>query len=208
MIKSLAGTKLFKQAHASMVFTRRVQQLALALADQIPAGAGQVLDVGCGDGTVALSVSDLRPELTFTGIDVFERHNAKIPVIVFDGQHMPFKDKSYDTVLFVDVLHHTTNMAQLLREARRVARHAVVVKDHISNNWLDEKTLRFMDWVGNAGHGVSLPYNYLSYSEWTQLFSECDLEVTFSNKDLALYAPPFGMIFDRELHFVKTLSVV
>jgi 2-polyprenyl-3-methyl-5-hydroxy-6-metoxy-1,4-benzoquinol methylase len=41
---------------------------------------------------------------------------------------LSYTKASFDVVMFVDVLHHTKDPMVLLREARRVARRAIVVK--------------------------------------------------------------------------------
>jgi SAM-dependent methyltransferase len=76
------------------------------------------------------------------------------PVAPFDGRRLPFTDRSWDTVLFCDILHHTERPVELLREAVRVARHSILIKDHSVEGWL-ARPLRFMDVVGNFPHGLS-----------------------------------------------------
>jgi methylase of polypeptide subunit release factors len=49
--------------HGKYVFGWRVQVLARELAQQIPQGS-RVLDVGCGDGTIAHLLMQARPDLT------------------------------------------------------------------------------------------------------------------------------------------------
>ena len=63
----------------------------------------------------------------------------------------------------------------LLKEAARVARHCVAIKDHTVQGVLARPTLRFMDFVGNAPHGVALPYNYFTPTQWEEAFHECRL---------------------------------
>jgi hypothetical protein len=58
----------------------------------------------------------------------------------------------------VDVLHHTDDVTVLLREAARVGRIFVLLKDHLCENLRDNATLRFMDWMGNRPHGGGLIY--------------------------------------------------
>ena len=69
--------------------------------------------------------------MVITGIDVLLRDHTHIPVVEFDGTTIPFPDRSFDTLVFVDVLHHTNDPVLLLREAARVARNTIVIKDCI-----------------------------------------------------------------------------
>jgi hypothetical protein len=102
----------------------------------------------------------------------------------------------------VDVLHHTADPTVLLREAGRVAGTAVVVKDHLAEGLLARPTLRVMDWVGNAHHGVVLEYNYWTSDQWHQAFRTAGLEADVWRTDLRLYPPPASWAFDRGLHVV------
>jgi hypothetical protein len=63
-----------------------------------------------------------------------------------------------------------------------------------------------MDWVGNAHHGVALPYNYWSRSEWSAAFSAGQLEVSEMKTSLGLYPRPASWMFERGLHFVARLG--
>jgi hypothetical protein len=63
-------------------------------------------------------------------------------------------------------------------------------------------TLRAMDWVGNRGHGVRLPYNYLDRPEWLAAASRAGLKVESWTDRLGLYAAPLSWAFERRLHFV------
>lgn len=191
--------------HGAAVFGRRVRVLATHIADAIP-GRGSVLDLGCGDGSVAIALMQLRPDLKVEGVDVFVRPNARIAVTEYDGTTLPFADQSFDYVTIVDVLHHTTDPAAVLAEAARVARHGIVLKDHLLEGLLAGPTLRFMDWVGNRGHNVVLPYNYLSRKDWQGVFYKARLTAVSNRDRLGIYPPPFTWLFDRKLHFVALLT--
>ncbi len=192
--------------HEKLIFGRRVNVLTAALADRLPKNA-RVLDVGCGDGSVDRLISERRPDLSIEGIDVLVRDKTHIRVTPFDGTTIPFPDNSFDAVVFVDVLHHTHDPQVLLAEAKRVARDTVVLKDHNMDGVLAETTLRFMDWIGNARHGVALPYNYWPEWKWRRTFDSMGLSVSAWSSAIGLYPWPISLVFDRSLHFIACLSI-
>ena len=106
------------------------------------------------------------------------------------------------------MLHHTDDPGAVLAECARVARRGVVIKDHLREGWLAGPTLRLMDWVGNRGHDVRLPYNYLSRQEWNAIFARLGLAPLRWEQSLGIYPAPFGLIFDRSLHFVATVAKI
>jgi SAM-dependent methyltransferase len=191
--------------HHAFVFERRTRVLAEMLAAQIPPRAS-ILDIGCGDGTVGSLIKELRPDVAMQGVEFLVRPGCKIECRQFDGSSLPFPDASFDGCLFVDVLHHTEDPAILLREAARVSRSFVLLKDHLDENVFDDATLRLMDWVGNRPHGVVLTYNYQSRKQWSEHFSNCGLaEVSWSTA-VPLYPAPFSLVVGRGLHFVSLLN--
>jgi SAM-dependent methyltransferase len=198
------AVRVVNRLHEELVFARRVRVLATRLATMIDKGA-RVLDVGCGDGAVTRTLLDLRPDLSVEGVDVLVRPETHIPVTAFDGANLPYRAHSFDNVMFVDVLHHTDDPRSLLTEARRVARSGIVVKDHIVTGPGAVATLRLMDWIGNAHHGVSLPYYYWREERWRQCFDELDLRIERWERSLRLYPVPAHWVFDRRLHMLCRL---
>jgi len=190
--------------HRIFVFQRRTRVLAEMLAEKIPQSAS-VLDIGCGDGTIASLIAQLRPDISIQGVEFLVRPECKIACRAFDGTSLPFPDGFFDVCLFVDVLHHTQDPAILLRQAVRVSRSFVLIKDHLDENIVDHMILRFMDWVGNRPHGVVLTYNYQSRKQWAEYFSSCGLAETSWTTQVPLYPPPASLIAGRGLHFVALL---
>src|SRR5690606_2338380 len=201
-----AAKQVLNAAHGVLILGRRVEVLARALAEAIPAGPGRVLDLGCGDGQVAAALMRRRPDLTVIGVDVLVRPVTHIPVTQYDGHTLPFADQSFDHVTIVDVLHHTDDPGAVLAEAARVAKTSVVMKDHLREGWLAGPVLRLMDWVGNRGHDVRLPYNYLDADQWRAAFDRARVIETSRQERLGLYPVPLTWLFERRLHFVSTLQ--
>jgi SAM-dependent methyltransferase len=197
---------LLSKMHGACVHGRRVKVLASHFARVIPQAARTVLDVGCGDGMLASELQKLRPGLMIHGVDVLARPKAAIAVTIFDGTHLPFGNGEFDAVLFADVLHHTNDPRVLLREAARVARQGVAIKDHLNQGVLAFRTLSFMDWMGNAAHGVALPYNYWRPDQWAEALRELGLRTLSWETRLGLYPWPTGLLFERFLHFVAWIQ--
>jgi SAM-dependent methyltransferase len=196
-------------AHERLVYGRRIDVLARHLAELLPRdGGGSVLDVGSGDGLLAKKVESERRDLKMFGVDVLVRPHTHIPVRQFDGVLLPFADNAFEIVMMVDVLHHADDQRALLAEVARVAQRAVVIKDHRADGFLAVPTLRFMDWVGNARHGVALPYAYWGSGQWASELKRVGLRVATERARLGLYAWPASMLFERGLHFIAVLEKI
>jgi SAM-dependent methyltransferase len=197
---------LIERIHGEYVHNRRVRVLRDHLVVLIPQDA-RALDVGCGDGLLDHLILQERPDIELRGIDTLVREQTHIPVDAFDGLVIPHANASFDVVMFVDVLHHTEEPLVLLREAVRVARKAIVIKDHTRNGFLAASTLHFLDWVGNARHGVTLPYNYWPQHRWSEVFDMLGLTINVWKKNLELYPRPANWFFGRSLHFMARLDL-
>ncbi|MEJ8561878.1 class I SAM-dependent methyltransferase [Yoonia sp. GPGPB17] len=193
------------QAHEKLVFNRRVRVLVEQIGALLPPGS-DMLDVGTGDGQIAKMIGARQDGTKVQGIDIMKRETIHIPVTLFDGTTIPMENNAVDVVTFVDVLHHTDDPQILISEAARVARKAVIIKDHLSETKLDHMTLRAMDWVGNAPHGVVLPYNYAPRRNWDGWFDKADLATDEFITDVPLYPAPLSWVFGRKLHFIARLT--
>ena len=167
--------------------------------------AETILNVGAGTGSYEpadRSVIAVEPSREM----IRKRNPAAAAAIQASADRMPFEDKSFDYVTIVDVLHHTDDPTVVLSEAARVARHGVIIKDHLREGFLARETLAFMDWLGNFGDGVPMPYNFLSRSEWQGAFFKSKLQSVETYEKLDIYLPPGRWLFDRSLHFVSYLA--
>ncbi len=53
---------------------------------------GRLIDVGCGDGSIACRIGELRDDVLPEAYDVLIRPTSHIPVTQFDGRNIPLPD--------------------------------------------------------------------------------------------------------------------
>ncbi|MCF6286075.1 MAG: class I SAM-dependent methyltransferase, partial [Candidatus Hydrogenedentes bacterium] len=80
-----------------------------------------VLDVGCGNGSLAAGILLLRPDIHVEGIDIETVPSASIDIHYYDGKRIPFPDHSWDVCMANDVIHHCNDAKEILEEICRVA---------------------------------------------------------------------------------------
>ncbi len=131
-----------------------------------PVQTSQNLEVGCGNGDFLLELARKYPALDFQGIDFSEeqirlaRENAKhADNIRFEpgsALTLDLKDKSFDTVFFMNILHHITSKDQriALGELARVAKTHLIVEIKNAKNFY-YKYIR----TGFGSHNVYFHYN-------------------------------------------------
>jgi SAM-dependent methyltransferase len=138
-----------------------------------------LLDLGCGDGSLAEELKQHCCGLTIHGVETHFPAGVQshIPCCLFDGRRLPFRDNTYDACLLLDVLHHSRSSGCLLEEAARVARHCVIVKDHDYRSRLDFHLMKWGDYLGNRLFGTDLPYNFRRWEEFETMFRETGLSI-------------------------------
>ena len=141
-----------------------------------------LLDVGSADGKIASRLVQENPNMIVECFDVVLQKEPSIPVKKYDGKSLPFKEGSFECVMLVDVLHHTDDPEILLKEAIRVSKKRILIKDHYYRSGLDVILLRILDYLGNKSFGIRLPYKYLRRSQWEGLFEKLGLKIEKEEK--------------------------
>ncbi len=145
--------------------------------DPLVDDARSLLDMGCGDGALAAALMARHPGLFAVGVEVGRPARAWIPIVMYDGHRMPFRDRSFDIVMATDVLHHTDDIPRRLREMARVSRRFVLIKDHAVYGVVSRAWIGLIDFLTNVPFGVPCAYNYPTLDQWSQHFHEAGLQV-------------------------------
>ena len=202
----MALAHFFGGLHDRLIYQRRIRAIAMAIGPLLPRGL--VLDIGCGNGAFAAYLMTLRQDIRIIGVEVLLRPSSAIPVVLYDGGELPLKDKCVDGVIIADTLHHAPHPDRVMRECLRVAREAIVVKDHFYENEFQKSLLRLLDIGGNVAHGVPSIYNYFKREQWDAMLNEVDGQEVYRSEEVAGQYPGFFQpILGRGIQFVSKISV-
>ena len=202
----MAFAHFFGDLHDRLIYQRRIRAISMAIAPLLPQGL--ILDVGCGNGEFGAYMMTLRKDIRIIGLEVMLRPASAIPVVLYDGGELPLMDKCVSGVIIADTLHHTRQPDRVMRECLRVAREAVVVKDHFYENEFQKFLLRLLDLGGNVAHGVPSIDNYFKREQWAAMLNEVEGREVYRSEEIEGQYPGFFQpILGRGIQFVSKVSV-
>jgi len=152
-----------------------------------------ILDLGCGDGTftaVALQGRHVRCGLDISKVNFGAARRMAIynDLEVYDGQHFPFIDQCFSTILSNCVLEHVNGLPQVLSECFRVLRpggrliftvpsenydEMLFFKQYYEQLGLSDKAAEHIEYHRRT----SQHKNILTRSQWKELLKECGLGI-------------------------------
>jgi SAM-dependent methyltransferase len=185
------------------VYEKRIQTLVEVISGHLAAG-DRVLDVGCGSGALggSLIARNGARGITVDGLEKHPRGGEPIHVVAYPGETFPLEENSYDVVIVADVLHHERDPDKLLREAVRVSRRLVIIKDHQVNGPLAYPRIALIDWAANAPYGVPCLYRYNTPAQWSEIAKRFELETVQRCGSMDLYPAGVNLLFGRRLQFL------
>jgi len=141
--------------------------------------SNNIVDIGSGTGDVAYLLNQSGKNVT--PVDVADFHGPRlVKTTIYDGQKLPFPDKSFDSALLLMVLHHTPNPEVVFNEAARVANEVVVIETSYMtqiNRWLTIVS----DTIGNFRLGAFWS-SYKSDSGWKDFFAKKKYKIIKTQK--------------------------
>ncbi len=144
------------------------------------------LDIGCGTGITSLLHHQLlgtAPTLCDVG-DIRDPAACSFPFVRLEGGRLPFPDGAFDSSYLQYVLHHLAaeeHVANLLAEARRVARRVIIVEEIAGARTDIARAKAFDREVNDRLHpGTRMPvYKYYSRLELEQLLKRLGQKLLF-----------------------------
>ena len=133
-----------------------------------------ILDVGSGD----CRVCEILKEKGYNVAPLDVRNLSccdTVEPILYGGKKMPFKDNKFDVALILNVLHHTPNPVEIIKEAKRVSKRVMIIED-IYKNKIHKYLTNFLDSLYNLQF-IEHPHSNKTDKEWQLLFEKLGLEI-------------------------------
>lgn len=125
----------------------------------------QILDAGCGTGTLVFEVANTYPNAKVYGIDLLDNHLetasqyvANFPNVFFSKQdylNLDFKDSCFDRIIFCESLVHARDKNKLLIEALRILKPGgkIIIADvfMLKNNLTEKEKLDLSNFSKETG---------------------------------------------------------
>ncbi len=124
---------------------------------------GEVLDVGCADGSFTNKLAQTLKGVKFTGVDmykdvIFYASNKwkGIKFIAADARKLPFANNKFDNILCIETLEHIPQNHLAIAEFRRVLkRNGKLVVCQDTDSWLFNFIWFFWTkWKGSVWNGA------------------------------------------------------
>jgi ubiquinone/menaquinone biosynthesis C-methylase UbiE len=176
------------------------RNVAFVLSQALPL-PGRILEIGTGKGHFLVALLSQVPRVTTIDIDPGEQHHARLNVahdkpsgatrfIIADAAKLPWPDRSFDSVVSMNALHHMKDLPRMVDETLRVVRPAgkIVLAD------FSEKGFAIMEkmHLSEGRIHVRTPYRFRDLAErfaangWTAVLRSDDCQEIL----IAVKTPP------------------
>jgi SAM-dependent methyltransferase len=166
-------------------------------------GCTTIMDLGCGD-TILTEFIGRTSEKEVLGVDTLDTNLTGIPVLIYDGQSLPFEDKSIDAAIVIYVLHHCQDIDSVLEEIKRVTKKKIIIVEEVYRGAMDRFLLHFHDTIGNRmlSSKMDIPLNFQTIESWKETFTRQKLEIrnSFRIKQYPLMNLTHQILFELQVN--------
>jgi SAM-dependent methyltransferase len=132
----------------------------------------RVLDVGSGTGRIASRLSEsplhvVALEPSGGMVEQLRTKAPRLPVVLGDGELLPFQDRCFDAVVIARLLYLTVNWRRIVRESSRVLRNGGRLLHEWGNGADDEMWVRIREKARSLfeAAGIDAPFHPGARSE-------------------------------------------
>jgi SAM-dependent methyltransferase len=120
-----------------------------------------ILDVGCGIGTYVKRFREFSPHVFGIDVAAHRLQESSMPgLVAAAGENLPFRDESFDVLVFNEVIEHVRDDRQTIEDSLRVLRDGGHVVIYAPNRLYPFET-HGVFWRGKYRFGNILGVNYL-----------------------------------------------
>ena len=168
----------------------------------------RILDFGCGSMELSRRIQSNNFIKEIIGIDTFSHKFAKKKLRYMDFEKFEkYKNKKFEAIIIVDVLHHI-GIDDAFKTLKKLSKYSkkIIIKDHFEHGFFSRQLLRFIDFYGNYGHGVTIPKKYFDNTSWKKTVKKTNLKQTKLIKNFQQHDGIFNVILNKRHHFISVLK--
>ena len=145
----------------------------------------KILDYGAGLGLLGKEITlKLKKEVVLT--DIADKNITSLPFWLSGPEKTPFPDGQFDTVLLVNVLHHTKNPQKIISEAKRISKNRIIILEHHIYHKKKARGLSEKEWnriaafselIFHSFKPEGLVFNFLNYFKLLEIFKKLNLKI-------------------------------
>jgi ubiquinone/menaquinone biosynthesis C-methylase UbiE len=184
--------------YGRMLLDLQILTIYADIKDELPQFKGKILDIGCGQSPYRYLLN--KSETEYKGIDVVEASSFDYinnDITLFDGEHIPFPDNTFEAVICTEVLEHVFNYQTLVDEMYRVCK----------------PNAQLIITIPFSARYHYIPYDYFRYtpSALEKIFSKFSkVEITPRGTDVLSICAKIIVLFFRNIipnNFVKMICL-
>lgn len=142
----------------------------------------KILKIGNGFGHLSELIRPITEKLVVLDIQTYPKTINKDAVQIYEGVHIPYQDKSFDTTIIVFTLHHIFNSRSYFQEILRVTDKRIILLEETYTNIFQKIYLYYRDWLVNkkAEQPCKLYWNsYFSRKELNKIIKSNNLKEVY-----------------------------